>query len=450
MTPVSTMSEPRTVPAIPTGRMPYIVGREPALAVLCAHAFLTCSFGQYFAKLKVGRIYTTDVLVITILALSLPAQVVRLRRAVVLGPVVGMLLLAGLWLVLGGVGDAAANLKSVSFYIYSGFFFAAVSLLRTEKDRWFVLFAICSGALVASFLGLHYAINGGGGAFSLGDQEIEWRVEVTTTQSIRWLSGEFAIYGICAITIVLARIWTRGTRRAMPWLVLGSAGLLNIVLAQHRSGFVALFGGVLGMALLMPRAARFLKRASKRLVGVSMVIAVVGYVFASDYLVSTVERIGQTTNVEDVNAAWRLLAWKEVGLGVLEKPLGHGFTEWSFFFNAHAPDSGSHNSYLDLAYRIGVPGLALLSWLLGAFFVLGKRVSRRFPDLRGTVVATAGATIAILYYAFFNVVFDTPYMSSLFWLILGVGVSAISEARQRQRSEERALESTRKMLGHVS
>src|SRR5690606_36215278 len=62
--------------------------------------------------------------------------------------------------------------------------------------------------------------------------------EVTTTGSTRWLSGEYAVYALVGMSVpACAAIVTRRFGVASALLIISAAA--ELVLAQHRSGFLA-------------------------------------------------------------------------------------------------------------------------------------------------------------------------------------------------------------------
>jgi O-antigen ligase len=92
------------------------------------------------------------------------------------------------------------------------------------------------------------------------------------------------------------------------------------------------------------------------------------------------------------------------------------------------PLRGSHNSFLDMAYRVGILGLMVLLAMPVLLLTKAREVCRR--DLNGKkvlLVTTCTCLLSILVYASFNVVFDTPYLSLFFWTMLGIGAGALAD-----------------------
>jgi O-antigen ligase len=251
--------------------------------------------------------------------------------------------------------------------------------------------------------------------------------EETSTGSVRWLSGEFGLYGMLALIIAAARPLAQ-RRITLHSSVFLAAAAIVLVLAQHRSGLVALAvaGAVTGACVLGARRAA---GGATRVLALALVgVAVAAVAVDGDYLGDTLSRIEHITDPQDVNTAWRLLNWYEVVGGIAEQPWGHGFARWDFFFTTYDPLIGSHNSLLDLAYRIGIPGLLVFRSIPLRLLAQTRRAADGSSVSAHVLPITACACmVALLVYACFNVVLETPHMSILFWIVLGVGAGALDQ-----------------------
>ena len=165
----------------------------------------------------------------------------------------------------------------------------------------------------------------------------------------------------------------------------------RLILAQHRSGFLALAVALAGTALFLVGSGRMLRGLLRITVGGAAALAGYVLVFGGSYLDDTYTRILHTFDTADSTAAWRLLSWYEVGSGVVDRPLGHGFATWDFYFNIDDPLRGSHNSFLDLAYRAGVPGLVAFLAMPIALTVGTRSVIRQRPAADNTLLVTVCA-----------------------------------------------------------
>jgi hypothetical protein len=410
---------------------PREAGHRAVFAILVAHLVLVCAFGQYYAKLELP-LYPTEIVLGALLVLglgavrSVPWDAITRRTAMFVAFGIGFVLLYGV--------PTGAGMKAFSFFVYAGFYWVVRGLATTDRARWQLLDAISLACVVAAGLGI-WQMKTGSPVVEI-DKFGSLGFEETTTGSIRWLPGEFGLYGMLGLTIAAARPLAQHRFSLASTGLLAAAGIV-LVLAQHRSGLVALVVAVATTGVCVLGAWRAARGAIRLLVLAVCAAAVAMLVIDDGYLHDTLERIEHITDLQDVNTAWRLLNWYEVGSDIVDRPLGHGFASWDFLFTADDPLIGSHNSLLDLCYRIGVPGL-LVFLSLPARILAGARRAVDESSVAASVLPVTACTclIAVLAYACFNVVLETPYMSILFWIFLGISPGALDE-RARDRSSQR-------------
>src|SRR5439155_26686376 len=97
----------------------------------------------------------------------------------------------------------------------------------------------------------------------------------------------------------------------------------------------------------------------------------------------------------------------------------------------------AHNEYLQIAAEIGLVGLGLYLWILGAFFLYGIRGLRRRDEgfrklvLMGCLAGVAGQAVDALS----NPAWRFADVSFLLWLMMGLGV-AVARASRRPRKDD--------------
>lgn len=389
-------------------------------AILLGHLALLCMFGQHYAKLELP-LYPTEIVLGVLLVFGMNTVRAIPRDAITRRV---------LWFVALGIAFAAlfgfpsgAGVKAFSFFVYAGFYGVVRGVATTDEARWRILDAIAFACVIAAALGLWQMSTGV--PFVESDKFGDLGFEETSTGSVRWLSGEYGLYGMLGLITAGARPLAQRTLTMRSGVLLAAAAI-ELLLAQHRSGLVALGFAVAATGAYVLGTRRALAGALR--VGGLIVVGLVllELTVDSSYLGDTLARIEHITDVQDVNTAWRLLNWYEVGSGVLAQPLGHGFTQWDFFFTQYDPLIGSHNSLLDLAYRIGVPGLVVFLAIPARLLSQTRRaVAATSGDAQVLAITACTCMVAVLAYACFNVVFETAYMSILFWIILGVGAGAL-------------------------
>lgn len=391
-------------------------------AILVAHLALICAFGQYYAKLDLA-LYPTELVLGALLLFgigavwSVPWDAMTRRVALFVACGFGFVVLYGV--------PSGAGVKAFSFFVYAGFYWVVRGVATTDRARWQLLDAIALACVVAAALGLWQMSTGA--PLVETDKHGQLGFEETSTGSVRWLSGEYGLYGMLGLIIAAARPLAQ-RRITLPSSVLLAAAAIVLVLAQHRSGLIALAVAlaVTGSCVLGTRRAA---GGALRLLALAMIgAAVAAFAVDDSYLGDTLVRIEHITDPQDVNTAWRLLNWYEVFDGIVGQPWGHGFNSWDFFFTTYDPLIGSHNSLLDLAYRIGIPGLLVFLSIPTRLLVETRRaVDGSSAGAMVLPITACACLLAVLAYAFFNVVLETAYMSILFWIVLGVGAGALDQ-----------------------
>jgi hypothetical protein len=400
--------------------------QRAALSLIVVHLVLLCCGGRDYAKLHIpafGPLYPTEVVLLGAALLSWRAVLAvpwdRLTNLVVLFVGFGLC-----WAIVDGIGDAqGAGAKAFSLFVYAAFYFIVRGVARDDAARWRVLHSLALAVVGGALIGLAQTRTGA----PLFDPSAKF--EVTTTGSTRWLGGEYAGYALIGLSVaavgaIVGRRFTRGSALLMA----GAA--VELQLAQHRSGFVASAVALLATASFLGGSPQSLRRLLKLLAFAA--IALAGYLLiGGSFLDETMERLRHTTDLQDGNIAWRLLSWYEVVDGVIDQPLGHGFPTWEFWFTARDPLTGSHNDYLDLAYRVGVPGLvAFLALPVSLIRQTRQLVQRTGPLPQILPITVCAAMLALLVFASFNVVLESPQLSILFWVLLGLGAGVLYDRRE--------------------
>ena len=407
--------------------------RSFSIRLLVAHLFVLACFGQHYAKLRIldgAPLFTTDLVLLVGLVASFGA-LTRTKWDLLSKLVLAFVLVGVAWAASTGLGPIdGVGPKAFSFFVYAGFYFIIRAAAPPDEALWRLLRVFAMAAAIAVVIGF-LQMQSGAPMFGDGD------VETTTTGSIRWLPGEFALYALfAALVIAVPAIVER--RIDAPRVGILVLAAVELVLTQHRSGFISLAVALLATAGLLGNSTEALKGLLKLLVVAALGLAVFVWVFGSSHIDDTVNRIAHSSDLSDANIDWRLLSWYEVFDGVRDRPWGHGFATWDFLFTANDPLTGSHNSFLDLTYRVGIAGL-LVFLAMPVFLVRDVRRLARETGARAQLllVTVCAAMIAFLLFSAFNVVFESPQMSIVFWVLLGIGGVAL-ERRQVSASSKAA------------
>ena len=391
--------------------------RNFSIRLLAVHLFVLACFGQYYAKLRIlddTPLFPTDLVLLFGFMASLGA-LARMKWDRLSKLVLGFVAVGVAWAAYTGLGPIdGPGPKAFSFFVYAGFYFIIRATAPPDDALWRLLQTFVVAAVIAVVIGLLQMHNG---APMFGDGEFE----TTTTGSIRWLPGEFTLYALFTALVVAvpAVIERRIDASRTGFLALAA---VELVLTQQRSGFLSLAVALLATVALLGSSTDALKGLVKLVVVLALGITMFVWVFGSSHIDETVNRIAHSSDMSDPNIDWRLLSWFEVFDGIRDRPWGHGFATWDFLFTWNNPLTGSHNSFLDLTYRIGLAGLAVFAAMPVLLVRQARRLAREASARARLLLFTVcAAMIAFLLFSAFNVVFESPQISILFWVLLGIG-----------------------------
>jgi O-antigen ligase len=223
----------------------------------------------------------------------------------------------------------------------------------------------------------------------------------------------------------------RMIRPVTGWLVSGML-FVGILLANARTIYAVLALALVGIMVVSPSARlRLSARTLKRIAGASVVLVLVLWIFSqsktgSDFIETAgTELVSGTVNYsDDVNANFRFLAWLEALQRFSAQPVtGEGFGI-PFSFELSDTDPRPHNTYLTILYKTGLLGIIPLVLLLASFHWKGWHCLRTAPGGRDSLllyILLIGQLIMAVY-GFLNLLLESPFLASIYWLILGAGI----------------------------
>jgi O-antigen ligase len=406
---------------------------SPELLALAALFLLMAAFGRSFSKLELGPswLHPAEVVLVAVLvtAVARTGAGEALRRIRATGAVVPLLVL---WLF-----GAIAAVRGLSGWGFSD-----------------VLYEI--GLVEYSVLVPLLA------------------VVVRDRYELMWLAGVVAIGGVLSIAVQLAAVWSPS-----GWDLEGGLDLIEVASGLYVCVYAAWIAArlaagrsvamwhfpvlVLGVALTVAGASRaawvgllvafavvILLAPSERRVlstGFATVILLLGVGASlpvespeeSSRVVQEVEGSLDESRPENANVRWRIAYWSWVVEESARVPaFGVGFgrpTNFHWEGNIYDHRTGEpgrlfnvtppHNSFLNLLYRTGLPGLLALGALM---FVAVRRLVpvalRAHDEDRAIAVFLLAALAAITAIACFAVVLEGPYMGMFFWAVLGLALIA--------------------------
>jgi O-antigen ligase len=245
-------------------------------------------------------------------------------------------------------------------------------------------------------------------------------------------------YVLAALLGAFAMATSRLIRPMLGWS-LSCILAVGVILANARTIYVALALMVLIMVLVGPTAKLQISRRALRL-GVGAAVASIFLLWGvmqtragKELLNTAVTDLASGTlyYADDPNAGFRFLAWLEAGQRFAQNPvLGEGFGV-PFSFELTTDDVRPHNTFLTVLYKMGVVGFLPVMVLLLGFQWKGWRSLRSFhqqPEAPLLYVLLLGQLVAS-FFGFLNLLLESPFLASIFWIILGVGMRVMSLLR---------------------
>jgi hypothetical protein len=138
--------------------------------------------------------------------------------------------------------------------------------------------------------------------------------------------------------------------------------------------------------------------------------------------------------------AWRLaiekiVASPLVGIGYGPSPGLHPDENCELASSPTSNCGNAHNTFLTLAMRMGLPVFAFFLAINGYVAVKLLKQSVRGPDESVQAPFLAGAYLSFMLYGLMSLFFESPYLSSLYWIVLALTWAvATGEVAQSGRS----------------
>jgi O-antigen ligase len=243
------------------------------------------------------------------------------------------------------------------------------------------------------------------------------------------------IYILVSLIAVLLMMANRLIRPKVGW-TLAAAFSLGLLLANMRSLFTSL-AVVMCMVFLVPG----LMRKKSRLVSVvaTLVLAIVlGCSFALLFFHLQAGRDFATRIADGLDSAvlhtgddpywqFRLAAWSEAWRRFEKNPAGGEGFGIPFVFAIWDNDARPHNTFLTVLYKMGLIGFLPLFAFLAYFFWCGLRAVHRNSENRRVaflqIMILAQGSFCL--YGAANLLLESPFLASLFWAGMGLGLRTI-------------------------
>jgi O-antigen ligase len=249
---------------------------------------------------------------------------------------------------------------------------------------------------------------------------------------------EYGPYLLIAIVGTIVLTINRQIRPFTGWLLTGLI-FAGIILANARTIYATLGLALLLIVVVSPAGRiRLSTRLFKRMAAVSVVLVCVLWIFSrtkvgGDFVESAAgELVSGTVNYsDDPNAHFRFLAWLEALQRFSAQPhIGEGYGI-PFEFELSNMDPRPHNTYLTVLYKMGLLGAVPLIAVLASFHWKGwKSLSMLKGDGNGLILyILLVSQLVMCAYGFLNLLLESPFLASIYWLMLGAGMRMAFLAR---------------------
>jgi O-antigen ligase len=248
----------------------------------------------------------------------------------------------------------------------------------------------------------------------------------------------YGAYVLAALLGTFVLTTSRVIRPALGWMLSGMLAM-GVLLANARTIYVTLALTLLIMVFVGPTARLQISKGTLRrsagitVASIMLVWAVMQAKAGADLLNTTATELvsGTLDYADDPNAVFRFLAWQEAGQRFANNPvLGEGFGV-PFSFELTWLDVRPHNTFLTILYKMGLLGFLPVMVLLVGFQWKGWTTLRSFHQQPGALFLYLSllAHLVASVFGFLNLLLESPFLASVYWVILGVGFRVTSLLR---------------------
>ena len=311
--------------------------------------------------------------------------------------------------------------------IHSGGFFLflmMVSLVKTKKDFYYLLFFLMLGLGLLSLYGVIQIFTG-------VEMKKEWLdVENNPDVRVRVYSvfgnpNIFAEYLEMLLPLALGLMWAARTdKRKIFYGGLFILGCIALGFTLSRGGLIGLFAGLCFFI--------FFVRKRLFLLGIP---ALAGAIYLMPQGLAS--RISSIFNFADSSTSYRFTIWENTLKVIKDHPLGLGLGHLPFkqTFEQYVrtiPTFHAHNTYLEITAELGYFGLLVFLIFLLAIFVLGYKylLTSKEKDVQIIGAGLLAGLFGVLVHGLFENVFYLTKITLTVWILIGLVFALIGLGRK--------------------
>jgi O-antigen ligase len=381
-----------------------------------------------YTKLPVLPIYVTDLVLAFCFFDLWKRQAIKFRDISRIEQIFYLLFLAAGCLAaargfLGGQ-DRSKTVRDFAIVLYPAYVLVGVSIFRcwASIQRYLVVGAL--GAVLASINAFFWFI--------------------TTPDMRRYIQAPVYVQTVFVAAILLK---IRGWKGWKSNLLIACCAL-GLLLGNARSTDLV---AAVALALILVASAILWKGISWVLIRtvsvtavtiILLIVLVLQTEAGQKFFEKSTDQIVSGVNYEDdANAIFRFLAWAEAYRRFDESPIvgeGYGIP---FVFALADNDPRPHNTYLTVLYKMGIVGFLPLAAILFEYY---RRSMRGLYQLRNLQRSTWLLLVLSIQFSFcaygaLNLLLESPFLASLFWINIGMTVSVMLLLRKEAELQQSHL-----------
>lgn len=333
------------------------------------------------------------------------------------GPVYIPIIVYGIIILIGTVTsiNPVGSFRDLTIHFVSlGLVFVMINTIDSLEDFNILLTFVVFSATIVALIGLYQYIVGVPIDAAWVDVENNPDIKARV-YSVFGNPNVLAEYLIMTIPLSISLFWyTKKAHKKLLFLGTSAILILSLILTLSRGGWIGFAFSALVFVILV----------EKRLLLSIIPISLAGVFFLPQSILNRILSIG---NFADSSNAYRITMWKITMDIIRDHPIagvGFGHLPFKETFETYIrtmPTYHAHNTYLEIAAELGIPGLIAFLFLLFVIFKYGiqRLISQENRYIR---IMAAGAFSGLAGLMAHGAVENVIYLTRIiiyFWILIG-------------------------------
>lgn len=325
------------------------------------------------------------------------------------------------------------------------YFYTAYYALRGERDGAILLKILLFGSLMFSI-------------YSLYEFHVHKGTWLEATYRVSGVKGAIEASGLYHVMVIPFLFWGLFYFRK-SWQRLCLVGLLTANLLALHVTFTRAAYFALGMQAVCITGLLLIKRRWVLSISIIVIIGLIGTFYVEKKLFRELQTGGipsievylqlkpkEIAGLSSNPMTERLTMWRIAIDEIAKNPFyPHGFGRFSFSEAVHNESNRHlltyphvHNTFIGMAFELGMQGLIVFLWMIGTFFMLIFKKWYKSTDSFSTFISASLLTMMFGYWVsnfFQNMDADDPKL--LFMLLLGIGMAVLHRIPKEQEEQKK-------------